>query len=117
MEIKIDEKQVQDALDIQATEGIKRAFEGYTIKSTIEKTIADSVIPSLISEAVINAANQIDISSLTNHLASEIARSVTRGVQSIIRETMINIILDLQHIPSYETEKRNNKRMEISAKL
>ena len=113
MEIKIDELQVQEALDKQATAGIKNAFEGYAVRSVIEKAIAESIIPSIISSAIEQAASTIDIADLTQHLAAEIARSVTRGVQSIIRETMVSVILDIQKIPSYDEKKRSEARVKI----
>ena len=113
MEIKIDEVQVQEALDKQATAGIKSAFEGYAVRSTIEKAIAESVIPSMITTAIEGAASTIDIAALTQHLAEEIARSVTKGVQMVIRETMINIILDIKKIPEYDKEKRDRARADI----
>ena len=113
MEIKIDEVQVQQALDEQATKGIKSAFEGYGIRSAIEKVIADSVVPAIITSAIEQAASSIDREQLAQHLAQEIARSVTRGTQAIIRETMVNIILDLKKIPDYERDKRDAARIEI----
>lgn len=117
MEIKIDEKQVQNVLNEQAEAGIKNAFSGYAVKSILEKAIADSVIPGIIVEAMEKSASSLDIDNLSKILAAEIARSVTRGVQLVIRETMINIILDIQKIPSYEDEKRVKARAIIENKL
>lgn len=117
MEIKIDEQQVQEAMNKQATLGIKNAFEGYGVRSTIETAIAESVIPAIITEAITQAAATIDTAKLQNILAQEIARSVTSGVQHIIRETMINIILDIKKVPSYDDKKRSEERAKLEAKF
>jgi len=117
MEIKIDEEQVQKALDEQATAGIKNAFEGYAIRSTIEKAIAESVIPSIVTSAMEQAASTIDVQELSQHLAQEIAKSVTRGVQGIIRETMIKIIMDIKKVPEYDKEARARAYAEITATI
>jgi hypothetical protein len=117
MEIKIDELQVQEALDKQVTAGIKTAFEGYAVHSTIEKAISESVIPSIITIAMVQAASTIDINNLSQHLAQEIAKSVTRGVQGIIRETMIGIIMDIQKVPQYDANKRREAYAKIEASL
>jgi len=113
MEIRIDESQIQSALNTQATAGIKKAFEGYGVRSAIEKVISDSVVPAIMTTAITSAAESIDIEVLTQHLAKQISISVTKGVQSILLETMVNIILDLRNIPEYEIEKREKERAEI----
>lgn len=113
MNIDIDEAQVQAVLEAQTTAGIKHAFEGYAIRSAIEKAIGETVIPSIIATAIEQAASSIDIAVLTQRLAEEMARSITKGVQRIMRETMVNIILDLKKIPEYERDKREAERQKL----
>jgi len=113
MEIKIDEKQLQEALDGSATAGIKNAFGSYPIKSMLEKTIADSVLPTLITSAIEKATSTMDINVLSLKLGEEIAKSVTKGVKCIIQETMIGIIMDIRKIPQYDDEKRKRAKAEI----
>jgi hypothetical protein len=117
MKITIDEVQVQEILDEQAAKGIKAAFEGYAVRSTLEKAIADSVIPGIMTSAITKAASSIDIETLTQHLAEEMARSITKGVQLVIRETLVNVILDIKKIPDYEREKRAIERQHILNRL
>ena len=113
MEIKIDEQQIQDVMNEQATSGVKNAFQGYAIKSILEETIAKSVIPSIMLDAITKAANTIDIDNLVNALSEQMAKSITKGVQHVIQETMINVILDIKKVPSYDDDKRKAARQEI----
>jgi len=115
VEINIDEATVQAALDSQATAGIKAAFEGYSVRSTIEKAIAESVVPAMIANAIEKAASSIDIDNLQKHLAEEMARSVTRGVQAVIRDTMVEVILSIQKVPEYDKEARKAAKEKILA--
>ena len=113
MEIKIDEQQIQDVMNAQATSGVKNAFEGYAIKSVLEEAIAKSVIPTLMLEAITKAANEIDIDNLIHALSVQMAKSITVGVQHVIQETMINVILDIKKVPTYDDDKRKAARAEI----
>ena len=117
MEISIDEKVIQEALDSQATKGIQTAFEGYAMRNSIEKAVSESFLPTVLSSSLEKAASSIDIDVLTKHLSKEMARSITKGVQAVIQETMVNIIMDLKKIPSYDNEARESARMEILAKV
>ena len=113
MEIKIDEQQIQDVLNEQAQTGVKYAFESYAIREVLQETIAKSVIPALMLDAITRAASTVDVGRLSQCVAEEITRSVTRGVQHVIQETMINVILDIKKVPSYDDEKRKSAREEI----
>ena len=115
MNINIDEKQLQEALDKQATTGVRNAMEGYAIRSAIEKAVAEAVLPDLIRTSVVEAASQIDIARLTQCLAKEMSRSVVKGVQAVMQDTMIEVILKMRGIPDYEREKREKARAEIKA--
>lgn len=113
MEIKIDEKAVQEALDTQATAGIKHAFESHSIRQAIETAISETVIPTIMAKAIADAASSIDTAALTQHLAEEIARSVTKGVQLVVRSTMIEILLKLKGIESYDLERLARERAKL----
>jgi len=113
MEIKIDELQVQEALDKQATASIKQAFEGYEIRSVMKDAIANSVIPALMTDAMVNAAAQIDVTKLAEKLAQEMTRAITKGVQAMVRDAMIEIIMRIKKIPEYDDKKREVARQEI----
>jgi hypothetical protein len=113
MEIKIDEVQVQKALNDQATLSIKTAFEGYQIKSAMEKTITDSVIPEIMTMSICSAVKQIDIEALTQSLAREMAIAVTKGVQAIVTDSMIEIIMRMRKIPDYDEKVRKVERDKI----
>lgn len=113
MDIKIDECQLQEVLNTQATASVKSSFEGYNMRSAMEKAIADSVIPAIMTEAIVKAASQIDIETLTQKLAEEMARSVTKGVQAIVQESMIDLILDIKKVSQYDDKKRADARQEV----
>lgn len=117
MEIKIDESVIQKALNDQATKGLANAFGNYDIQRAIQSTISESVIPEIMTTAVVNAASQIDVSKLSQSIAEELTKAVIKGTQAIIRETMVTILLDIRKIPSYDNEKREKARLEISTKL
>jgi cobalamin-dependent methionine synthase I len=113
MEIRIDETELQKVLDEQATASVKSSFEGYGMRSAMEKAIADSVIPAIMTEAIVKAASSIDIDTLTQHLAEEMARSVTKGVQAIVQDSMIEIIMRINKVSEYDKDARSLARQEI----
>lgn len=113
MEIKIDEKELQTVLNEQTTASVKASFEGYGMRSAMEKAIADSVIPAIMTEAIVAAASQLDIAALTQKLAEEMARSVTKGVQAIVQDSMVDLILAIRKIPTYDDKKLAAARAEI----
>jgi hypothetical protein len=117
MEIKIDEMMVQQVLDEQTQAGVKAAMGGYAIRSAIEKTVGESILPQLLGEAVVKAAEQIDIDNLTHHLAEEIARSTTKTVVTLIRDAMIEMILDMRKVASYDHKAREAEREKLTATL
>jgi cobalamin-dependent methionine synthase I len=117
MEIKIDEKELQKVLNEQTTSSVKASFEGYGMRSAMEKAIADSVIPAIMTEAIVAAASQIDIATLAQKLAEEMARSVTKGVQAIVQDSMVDLIMSIRKVPEYDDKKRSAARAEIIAKV
>lgn len=117
MEIKIDEKMVQETLDQETANAVKRTMEGGTIRRAIETTFGESLIPNLIGQAVVDAASKIDLDVLTEHLAKEIARSMTAGAVCVIRDAMTEVIMQLRGVPEYDHPKRDAARASIKAEL
>jgi len=117
MEIRIDEKQMQEVLGEQATKGIQNAFDSYSVRSIMEKVVADSVIPSIMTAAMEAAVKKIDIDDLSQKLAEQIARSTTAGAVNVIRETMVTILMDIRKVPQYDDDKRKRAREEILAAI
>lgn len=117
MDIKIDENAIRESLDSQATNAVKSAFEGYSVRKVIEETISKSVIPGIISRAIENAASTLDMDTLSRKLGEEIAKSVTKGVQHVIRDTLVEIILSIKKIPEYDKETRARARDRAVAEL
>jgi hypothetical protein len=117
VEIKIDEVQLQEVLNEQTTASVKSSFEGYGMRSAMEKAIADSVIPAIMTEAIVKAASQIDIDALIQALSEEMAKSVTKGVQAIVRDSMVEVIMSIKKVPEYDKEARARARAEIIASV
>lgn len=117
MEISFDPAIIQDVLNKQAEKGIKDAFEGYSVRAAMEKAIGDSVLPNIIASAMEQAASQVDTTKLVEVLSTEMAKSITIGVQHIVRDTMCNIIMDIRKVPTYDEKARATARAEILAKF
>lgn len=117
MEIKVDTEEMQAAIDKGATSAIKSAFEGYSMRSAMEKVVTDSVLPTVIGSAISGAIDKFDIESLQKAVAEQMARSITSGVQLMFRETTIDMLLMLRKVPDYDKDRREKERAKIIAEM
>ena len=117
MEIKIDESMMQKTLDDTASQAVQNAMSGFVVRNALEKAVADSVLPGLLSQAIVDAADKIDIDALTEALAKQMSRSITKGVQLVVQDSMVSMILKLRGVPDYDKEKLALGRATILAEL
>lgn len=117
MNINLDETMIQDSLNGAATKAIENAMGQYSVRHVIEERVASAVLEGVLAEALENSINQIDLGALTTALSKELARAVTAGAVSIIRESVVEILLSLRKIPSYDHEKTARARAEILRQL
>ena len=117
MNIAIDEKLVQEAINKQADEAVKTAFGDYKIKSAIEDAVSKAMIPSLLSESIEGAVSKLDLDALSSAVAREITRSTTRAVQHVIREAMVGIIIKIRGIHDYDRESIAKAHAELMAEF
>jgi len=117
MEIKIDESVMSEELQKQTSEAIRGAFGQYDVKRALEEAISKQVLPQLISDAILTATDKIDTATLQNAVAREITKSVTKGVQMVIRESMVDLMVRLSGIPDYDRDGLKAKRAEIETKF
>ena len=117
MEIKINQEEVQAALDNGTTTAIKNAFEGYSMRNAIEKVLAEAVLPDVMGTAIRGAVDLIDAKALQGALSAQMSRSITKSVQFMLQEATINMIMDLRKIPDYDKPRREIERAKIIAEL
>lgn len=117
MNINLDETMIQESLNGAATKAISSAMDQYSVRHAIEERVASAVLEGVLAEALENSINQIDLGSLTTALAKELSRAVTAGAVSIIRESVVETLLTLRKIPSYQREAIERARAEIHAEV
>lgn len=117
MQIQFDEKQIAAALDTAATVAITSAFSGYASASALRDIVSKSVLPEIMTKALTEAASRVDLEALTSSLATQIARTITSAAVMLIRDSTVEMILDLRKIPSYDDEKRNKARVQVMCDL
>ena len=117
MEFKIDEKMAQEAINNAATKAIEAAFSQYSVARVIESEVAGSVISDVLQRSFSSAVEQIDINRLSTVLAEELSRTVVKGVTYMIRSALVEMMLDIEKVPSYDEKKRAKARAEIEARV
>lgn len=117
MEFKIDEKMAQEAINNAANKAIESAFSQYSVARVIESEVAGSVISDVLQRSVSSAVEQIDINRLSTVLAEELSRTVVKGVTYMIRSALVEMMLDIEKVPSYDEKKRAKARAEIEARV
>jgi len=117
MEFKIDEKMAQEAINNAATKAIESAFSQYSVARVIESEVAGSVISDVLQRSFSSAVEQIDINRLSTVLAEELSRTVVKGVTYMIRSALVEMMLDIEKVPSYDEKKRAKARAEIEARV
>lgn len=96
MEIKFDEQVIQDQIQKSTNDSLKRAFEGYEVRSAIEKTIADTVVYDALQQAIMSAVDKIDIQDLTNELAKQLQKTMVSSTIAMLKEQSVEIIFRMQ---------------------
>jgi|GEM_PF-4004235 len=117
MEIRIDEAMVQEAIDEQTTGAIKSALTGHKLQSAIGDMVEKALVPGVMAQAIESAISKIDLDSLSQSLADEIARSTTKVVQRVIQEALVGITLKIRGIAEFDHEKWNRARAELMAQF
>ena len=115
MEIKINEEMIQNTLNEKASEAVQSAMTGYAMRAALEKVVTESTLPQLMSSAIRDAADEIDLAVLRSAIAAQMTKTVVKSVNGLIRESLVNIICDLRKVPEYDRDKRNAERVKIIA--
>lgn len=117
MEIKINEQDLEAAINSKIQIAIGSALEGYGVRSAIEEKLTSDITYGLIGDALQNALEQMDTGNLTNVISIEIQRAMVSAVTHVIYEGLASILTDLRKIPSYDEKAREKARVEILAAI
>jgi len=117
MEIKINQEQLDEAVSLHINKAVESALSGYDIQRSISEKISNEVACGIIGESVSNALQALDTKRLTTALAEQIQRTMTGAVCGMIEEGIINLIMDMRKVPSYDDEKRKRAYAEIKESL
>ncbi|MGO8695974.1 MAG: hypothetical protein ACLQMF_20110 [Rectinemataceae bacterium] len=117
MEIKIDEAMVKEAMEAATTDAVRSAFGDWEIKHAVQEAVSRAVMKETLVGAITSAVDKIDLATLSEALAVEMARSTTKAVQHIIRESLVSVVLDMRGVPIYDDKKRAAARASIVAEI
>jgi len=116
MEIKLDEKIIEESINRSATEAIKNATSSWNVKNAIEERVANAVLEGVMGDALISAMDA-DVAALSTALANQLQRSVVAGAVAIVQDSVVEQIMRLRKVPEYDDAKRAAARAEIEARL
>lgn len=92
MEINLNNEVIQESLNKMVDKATQAAFSDWQVSNTIEKVVAEKVVGEILNKSMEEAVQKIDTVELTNILAAEIQRVMTKCVCSIFREVGIDIV-------------------------
>jgi len=106
MEIRINQTQIEEAINNAATKAIAESLGGYHVVRSIADVVSSEVAAGAIAEAIRQAVAQIDNAALVKALATEIQRATTRAVVGILHEGLVTVICRLRNIGDYSTDDK-----------
>jgi hypothetical protein len=117
MDIKISEESLQEAINLQINNVVIGAIGGYSVQEALSKKIAESFSYGVIADAIDAALKSIDTGHLITSLSFEMAKATTRAAVACMTDGLVETLVSIRKIPSYDDEKLKNARMEIKAML
>lgn len=117
MEIRVDEKQVQDAVIENINKAVGNAISGYDVQKTISDQISSEITVGVLAESICSAVKYIDTDYLTKAISSEIQKTMVSAVQHIIVEGIAGVLVGLRKIPDYDRDATKKAHMEIITML
>lgn len=117
MDIKLNEEELQEAINSKMNKAVENALMDYSIQKVIAEKITQSFACGVIGEALDKALASMDVTELTTVLAKEISKATTRAAVHILTDGLIETLLNLRKIPDYDDKKRSAARMELAALL
>lgn len=117
MEIKINENDLQEAINSRITKAIETALSGYGVQSAIEEKLTADITMGMIGDSLEAALKEIDTGALTNSISVEIQKAMVSAVTHIIYEGLASVMVDLRKIPSYDDKARKSAFTEILATI
>ena len=110
MDIKIDQKILEESINNSATQAIRSALEGYVVKESIVSAVTNEIAEGAVASAIREAVKKINTETLVQHLAKEIERATTKAVIHILHLGLIETICKLRGIGDYSKEDREERR-------
>ena len=109
MKIELDQSQIEHATSAAVTTAVKDALNSYKTVGIIQESIRSSIMDSTIENAIIQALDQLDFSTITEQLTKEIITEIREGITMMIEETMINMVFKLRGYKDYMRDDEINK--------
>lgn len=117
MVIDLNDQEIQDGVNSVAVNAVKEGLKSYPVRSAIEQMVSKVIIEEVMGKAMIEAVGKIDLSTISNAMAKEIARSTVSSVQLVIRDALMSTVLKIRGISEYDSEKRRVAIEEIKKEL
>lgn len=112
MELKINEKLIEEKMNLEITKAVADAVSGWKMQSAIADVITSEIAEKTLQEVIRKAVSNIDIDDLVSVLAKEMSRSVVSAVVHILEEGVLDIVCKLRGIGNYSDEdKRERERV------
>lgn len=118
MNLELNNEIIETELNKCATEAISKAFGSYEIQSAIKKDVAERVVKDGLVKALAASVDKLDIDRITEALATEMQRTITKIVVVTVRASAANMLYQLRHGGKYvEDADRNRFMAEIKAEI
>ena len=109
LEISISSADVQSHINSTISQAVKNSLESYTVSSAIGSKITESIIEGSVSQALDLAIRNLDTQALTNMLAAEIQRTVTRAVVAMLQEGFVDILAKMKGLSNYSDDDKKER--------
>jgi len=104
MEIRFDEALVAETVQASAMAGIQRHLESYEVQRQIGEIMSAELVSGVIGNAIQQACRSVDFKSITQTLATEIAKSAVAATCVVIRDAMARTVARLRGIELYGSD-------------
>lgn len=117
MKLEISDEALQEIAQTEMQKAIANGLGNYDVRAKVMEAVVKAVDVPAVGATIEAAMADVDWAGIEKRVVHVFGDMVLRSVKAIMGRAVIQVLLDMENIPSYEHDKAQKRRAELEKEL
>lgn len=110
MNIEIDQKTVDSAVEELVKSGVAEAIQGYGVRDAVKASLSEAFENGNLAKSIQEGIANVNTDHISQAIALQLQRTSTHMVSELLGEAVSKIVCDLRGLLTYDNDDKAERR-------